>query len=544
MDFPWYPTNDFGPLMKGLVIGCLGIFHVFLAQFAIGGGLLMCYFQWLAQTGRSPLARAFTDGFFKFLVLVSFVVGAVTGVGMWFTTIQVSPRTIGTMVHEFHWIWATEWTFFALEIVAGYCFYRYGKRLDDRRRMTLLVLYSLASWFSLFWINGILSWQLTPGRFFETGSLWAGFFNPSFWPSLIFRTITSMTIAALAACVVVNMMPGLSREERTELIHVAARYLAPMTAMPVLGVWYFATIPPDSRSWILGGNVPMTLFFSLGVVVSMLIGFYAVFGLIRRQLYVNAATSALLLSLAFLATAGGEFVREGVRKPFTIREYLYSNSLTQADVDRLRQVGCTTNDPYPLRNPERFPNPQLAKGAQVFRNLCSVCHTPDGANGFTHLTGTWTATQLRLNIAKLQRTKPFMPPFAGTAEELEALVQWIQWTNDGRPAEWTETNDAEVLAQIQEWLDEVGTQPGIEVRHNVGRVFGLPDDGDCRMQIANCKLQIGESRAGQFAICNLQFAICNPPVASPCTETAFESNSVAGGTGGLGSPPYGPGEAR
>ena len=75
-----YPINDYGPLMPGLVIGGLGIFHVFLAQFAIGGGLLMSYFQWLAQTDRSELARTFTDGFFKLLVLISFVLGAVTGV--------------------------------------------------------------------------------------------------------------------------------------------------------------------------------------------------------------------------------------------------------------------------------------------------------------------------------------------------------------------------------------------------------------------------------------------------------------------------------
>ena len=35
------------------------------------------------------------------LILVSFVLGAVTGVAMWFTSIQVSPRTIGLMVDEF-----------------------------------------------------------------------------------------------------------------------------------------------------------------------------------------------------------------------------------------------------------------------------------------------------------------------------------------------------------------------------------------------------------------------------------------------------------
>jgi hypothetical protein len=36
-----YPINDFGPTMKGMVIGGLGIFHVLLAQFAIGGGMLI-----------------------------------------------------------------------------------------------------------------------------------------------------------------------------------------------------------------------------------------------------------------------------------------------------------------------------------------------------------------------------------------------------------------------------------------------------------------------------------------------------------------------
>jgi cytochrome bd-type quinol oxidase subunit 1 len=178
-----YPINDFGPLMKGLAIGGLGIFHVFLAQFAIGGGFLMSYLQWLDMRNKSTVARAFLDSYFKFLVLVSFVMGAVTGVAMWFTSIQVSPRTIGLMVSSFHWVWATEWTFFSLEVVSGYAFYRYGKHLKDRARLTLLILYTVAAWFSLFWINGILSWQLTPGEWVNSKSVWVGFFNAGFCPA-------------------------------------------------------------------------------------------------------------------------------------------------------------------------------------------------------------------------------------------------------------------------------------------------------------------------------------------------------------------------
>ena len=118
MTLPHYPVNDFGPLMKGLVIGGVGILHVFLAQFAIGGGMLLWYFERLAQRGERD-ARAFVDGFFPVLVLVSFVLGALTGVAIWFTTIQVGARTIGLMLDEFHWLWATEWVCFSVEVVTG-----------------------------------------------------------------------------------------------------------------------------------------------------------------------------------------------------------------------------------------------------------------------------------------------------------------------------------------------------------------------------------------------------------------------------------------
>ncbi|MCG8404215.1 MAG: hypothetical protein MI923_03350 [Phycisphaerales bacterium] len=456
MDLPYYPLNDFDPMIKGMVIGGLGILHVFLAQFAIGGGMLMCYFQWLDQTRRSSHARRFLDGYFRALVLISFVLGALTGVAMWFTTIQISPRTIGTMVDEFHWIWATEWTFFCLEVVAGYTFYRYGKQLSDRARFTLLILYTVAAWFSLFWINGILSWQLTPGQWIETKNVWSGFFNPSFWPSLIFRTIVSLTIASLVACIVINTMHDLDRPAMTKLQNQAARLLAPMALMPLLGLWYLGVIPSDSRTWVTGGSAAMTMFMTLAVAASLLIGLYAMIGLIRQKLFINGATATLLCALAFGATAGGEFVREGVRKPYTIRERLYSNSIAKEEVVHLREVGSVTHDPYPLKNAEDYPTDQLRLGAKVFRFQCSVCHTIDGVNGLTHLAGTWTLDQRRLNIAKLQHTKSFMPPFAGTPEELEALVQMITWVVEGRPKAWNVANEEKTLIEIRQWLDQVG----------------------------------------------------------------------------------------
>jgi mono/diheme cytochrome c family protein len=464
-----YPVNDYGPLMPGLVMAGVAIFHVFLAQFAVGGGMLLCYFQWLGMTGRNPHARTFVQGYFKVLVLISFVLGALTGVGIWFTAIQVSAATIGAMVLNFHWLWATEWTFFCLEIVAGYMFYRYHDRLSDRAAMGLLVIYAIAAWVSLFIINGILSWQLTPGRWLETHSVADGFFNPSFWPSLFFRTVVATTLAALAACVVVNTMSQLDREARASLIHRAAHLMLPMVVMPLLGVWFLAEMPPDSRSWVTGGSPAMTMFLVMSIVASLAIGAYALVGLWLQRLYVNGATATLLLLLAFGATAGGEFVREGSRKPYSIRYVLYSNGIRPEEVSHLREVGGLLGDPFPLRDAEGYPNEQVQRGALVFRRLCHVCHTVHGTNGLVELTGTWDADQMRMNIAKLQQTKPFMPPFAGTPAELEALVQFLRWNADDRPTAWPASDSAATLTRIRTWLDEAGTESAVAQPHRQRR---------------------------------------------------------------------------
>jgi len=452
-----YPVHDFGPAMRGMVIGAVGIVHVFLAQFAIGGGMLLTYLQWRAGRGDA-LARRFFESFFPFLVLVSFVLGALTGVAMWFTTIQVGARTIGLMVDEFHWLWATEWVWFSIEVCSGYAFYRFGSRLDDKARRRLLGLYAIAAWMSLFWINGILSWQLTPGGYLEGNGMWSGFFNPTFFPSLLFRTAVAATLAALAACVVINTM-DLPRDRKLALIRGAAKFAVPIAAMPLFALWFIAAIPEDSRSWLLGGSMPMTMFVGVAAGASALIGGYVIVGILMKRLTMNIATATLLLALAFGATAAGEFVREGARKPFTVRGVLYSTSLTPAEVEHLRKDGATTNDPYPLRDVARFPNGQLIRGAKVHRALCDACHTLHGSNALVELVRTWTDDQLRLNIAKLQRTKGFMPPFAGTAEDVEALVQFLKWEVAKTPDAWPLSADPAVLAQITKWLDEVGTSP-------------------------------------------------------------------------------------
>src|SRR5690606_6646975 len=98
------------------------------------------------------------------------------------------------------------------------------------------------------------------------------------------------------------------REEKTRLINRCAHLLGGMVLMPFVGIWFLYVLPPDSRSYVLGVSVPMTQFFMISLCASILIGGYAVVGMIRQKLFINGATATLLLALAFGATGGGEFV--------------------------------------------------------------------------------------------------------------------------------------------------------------------------------------------------------------------------------------------
>jgi hypothetical protein len=77
-----------------------------------------------------------------------------------------------------------------------------------------------------------------------------------------------------------------------------------------------------------------------------------------------------------------------------------------------------------------------------------------GANAVADLARTWTDEQLRLNIAKLQKTKGFMPPFAGDAADVEALVQLVRWELAGAPATWQVDAGSAHAADVARWLDE------------------------------------------------------------------------------------------
>jgi cytochrome d ubiquinol oxidase subunit I len=454
---PWYPVDEVGALERAVFVALAAV-HVLCAQFAVGGGALLFAFDAAGRRDADARAacRAFVDGPFKACVLAAFVLGALTGVGMWGSALIHAPRAATEMAARFHWIWTADLAGFCIEIVAGYAFYRAAPRLPDRERRALCGLFLGAAALSLFWINGILMWR--PAADAPT-SLWAGFFNPTFWPALLFRGAAAVGTAGIVAAVVAARTPGVDDAGRRALSLRAARFVAAFALLPAAGAWFFAALPEAVRARTAAGD-PMTARVALvsagcaGVVAAA-----ALVGMFRRRFAPGFVGGGALLLLAVVAAAAGEKTREAVQRPYAIGGVLYAHGFTAEETATARDRGAVAGDPYPLRDAAAYPNAQVRRGARVHRRLCAACHTWDGPRGLDSVLRDRSEAQLRTDVAALQRTSPCMPPFAGNAEDVEALVRLFLWRRGGRPERFPLSEDEAALASIRAALDAAGVRP-------------------------------------------------------------------------------------
>jgi len=184
MDYPLFLVPHIG---GSWLIGAVAIFHVIIAHFAIGGGLVTVVTEQLGARRGNAFWLAFARKHAVFLVLLSSVLGALSGVGIWFTVGVVHPAAVASLIRNFVWGWAIEWVFFIVEMAAALLYVGTWDRVSRRTHLAIGWIYFIAAYLSLVIINGIVTFMLTPGRWLETRAFWDGFFNPTYWPSLFLR---------------------------------------------------------------------------------------------------------------------------------------------------------------------------------------------------------------------------------------------------------------------------------------------------------------------------------------------------------------------
>lgn len=422
-----YPFWDIPFIGGGILIGSVAIIHTFVAQFAIGGGLFLVLTERKAYRENNPKIIDFLKIHSKFFILLTLVFGALTGVAIWFTIGLVTPMATSSLIHIFVWGWAIEWIFFGIEIAAAMIYYYTWDKLDRKTHLTIGWIYFISAWMSLFVINGILTFMLTPGDWLQTKSFWDAFFNPTMLPSALMRTAVTIALAGLYALLTSSFLKD--EESRKTMIKYSAKWiLAPFIVLPLAGLWYVLTIPPLSFDIIAGGAPAITIFAALSVFFSVLIFIFAYFLPYKVPHRFSAPLAFMFLILGLFVMGVSEMVREAIRKPYIIYDYMYSNNVFKTEVDKFKSAGILPSAKWAAVKSVDDTN-ILKAGEQVFKLQCQSCHTVEGYNGIKILTKGWQEQFIENQIDNLNQLKGFMPPFMGSEKEKKALAKWLYELN-------------------------------------------------------------------------------------------------------------------
>ncbi len=233
-----YPVWDVPA--PGLLIAAIAILHVFVSHFAVGGGLFLVVAERKARRADDAALLAFVRRLSRGFVLLTLVFGALTGVGIWFTIGLVQPQATSALVTTFVWVWAIEWTFFAVEIAAALVYVHGWERLDARRHLAVGWIYFAASWASLVAISGILSFMLTAGAWPATLRLADAWWNPTCAPTIALRTAVAVFLAGLYALFAGSFLGDRELKSRLARWSVSRWILPAAVAIPLFLVWYLA----------------------------------------------------------------------------------------------------------------------------------------------------------------------------------------------------------------------------------------------------------------------------------------------------------------
>ncbi|MBP1598918.1 MAG: Cytochrome oxidase, cbb3-type, subunit [Acidobacteria bacterium] len=418
MNYPFWDV----PIGYGILIAAVAILHVFISHFAIGGGFYLVVNERAARRAGDTGRLEFLKRLSKFFTLTTLVAGALTGVGIWFCIGLLSPAAVAVLIRNFVWAWAIEWTLFAVEIAAA-IFYYYGwERMSAMPHMTLGWIYFMFAWLSLFVINGILTFMLTPGSWLETGDFWDGFFNPTFWPSLVLRSCIAAMLAGLYALLVASLLQPADLKARIAR-NATSWGICGLAAALVALYWYWKWIPPGitqaAAQRLPTPAAALQLCYGFAAAIALLL---VLFGwVLPRRLHFALALILMASGLGFFGSF--EWFRESIRKPYIITGFMYGNGVGLAHTEQLRETGYLAQIVYRTGN----------DGADLFRHACRNCHTMDG---YKPLKPAFDGTDQAFVAAIIQSAhllRGNMPPFLGTPAEAGAVAGYIKAKLDPRP---------------------------------------------------------------------------------------------------------------
>jgi cytochrome bd-type quinol oxidase subunit 1 len=410
----------------GMLIALVAVLHVFVSHFAVGGGFFLVVTETLARRQKDAALLSYCRRHSKFFALLTLVFGAISGVGIWFTIGLVSPEATSTLIHTFVWAWAIEWVFFFVEIAAAIIYAKTWDSLPARDHLVVGWIYFVAAWMSLFVINGILTFMLTPGRWLETQNFWDGMFNPTYLPSLVARTAVSFILAGIFGYITLPKAEGRETGVREKVARWAALWMvAGAVVLPLSLWWYFVCIPKFSQLYLNGvltgarhamrGGVGFTL---LALAIALVFGVW-------KPRWMRPPVVAVLVICGLGMIGAGEYLREFVRKPWVINQVIYANDVRASQVETLQAKGTLQTANFLLTSDKT----SATYGENLFHLQCGSCHAAAGYRGMARRVDGWDAEFAADILQHIHKLRGTMPPYAGNEDDRKALGSYLASLN-------------------------------------------------------------------------------------------------------------------
>jgi mono/diheme cytochrome c family protein len=100
------------------------------------------------------------------------------------------------------------------------------------------------------------------------------------------------------------------------------------------------------------------------------------------------------------------------RKPYLVTGAIYANEISVGQEQALMKNGSSGD--------------QAPDGAKLFAKQCSACHTLNGLLGAERSSSNISGEMLRGLLNSPDKFRhPYMPPFFGTEEEMNALIKYL-----------------------------------------------------------------------------------------------------------------------
>ncbi|MEJ2489691.1 MAG: cytochrome c [Sulfurovaceae bacterium] len=438
--FPVFYVPDVG---SAWLMGLTGTIHIMASHTSVGAAMLFAFLAYKAYKEDRDDLYDYMKRYGMFLLIFSYVIGSITGPGIWYTATAASPRGISALIHNFVWVWATEWVFFIYEVVAVFALVYFIGKIDKKTHLKLTLTFALASVGTLALIIGIISFMMWPGNdaFYNTGSASDAFFGINTFPHMFLRIGFMIMMSGVIGLIISSAM----KRENVELSNELTRK---MGFVGLFGgfialfffMWYISTLPANAEA-VLGLTLDSIIFNR--IILATLFSLYFFLAILKPQWIGKYLAVIMMFVIGIVGVWPGEKLRESMRKPYVAGQYIYSNQIISRDVpgkgvksevEVVAAKGLLGVDPWvPDRLRTITPENKLEVGEYLTKRACSNCHSLEKGGKYrsmvmlieTKLPGTDKETIKNYMHVIGTGAIPYMPKIALPDEEYDAMAEWI-----------------------------------------------------------------------------------------------------------------------